>query len=288
MLKQLVHNYWRWLALGLVVANIALGYQWLVSADPLFHIYFLNVGEGDAILLRTPDQRFVLIDGGPTSRTVYLLDQVIPAWRRRLALIVLTHPHADHAAGLVEIAKRYPIDEFLFNGSAYSTETYQALLSQINLQHIPTNVVDPSDRYNFDGVSLAAIYPPGPASNVSDDPNTASIVLAVNYQGFSGWLMGDAGSEAEKQLIAEGKTRDIDILKVAHQGSQTASSPEFLASARPEVAVVSVGKNNFGHPHQIVLDRLQQSGAQVFRTDQDGMVEVVTDGQRYRVLTHAS
>lgn len=276
---------WHWLAIGLLIFNIAVFYYLNVRLDNLVHIYFLDVGQGDSIMIKTADNQYILIDGGPNSNVVRLVDSILPVWNRKLDLVVLTHPHADHVAGLIEITKRYEIKEFVFNGLPYTTETYNALLDSIEARGIDINVVGEDDKYEFGESTLDIIHPFNSGFDVNANPNDTSIVGIFDYLDFELLLTGDIGVNIENQLIQNGLICDVDVLKVGHQGSKTSTSQNLLNIARPEVSVISVGRNNYGHPHDDVINRIKNFGSNIFRTDIDGTIEIITDGYSYKVST---
>lgn len=251
------------------------------------HIYFLDVGQGDSIFIKTAEDYKILIDGGSSANVVNLLDRLMPAWDRVIDLVVLTHPHADHAAGLIEVIKRYPVREFLFNGMAYDSETYNTLLQIINDKHLNVATADANHDYILGETRLDIIYP-----SIDDqpfnDPNDSSIVSDFRYGNFELLLTGDISTKIEAELMQRGLLSDIDILKIAHQGSRTSTSQSLIDITQPEVGIISVGRNKFGHPHMEVVDRLQQSNIHLYRTDKNGTIEVVTDGNKYVIKTQTT
>lgn len=275
---------WQWLAIGLVVANLTVVYVAFTRPDGLAHIYFLDVGQGDSIFIKTAENHKILIDGGSSANVVNLLDRLMPAWSRAIDLVILTHPHADHAAGLIEVLKRYSAREFLFNGMVYESETYTTLLQIIDERHLNIVAADTDCDYTFNQAQLDVIYP-SVDDQPFDDPNDSSIVSNFKYGNFELLLTGDISTKVERELIQGGLLPDIDILKIAHQGSRTSTSQSLIDVTQPEVGIISVGRNKFGHPHMEVIDRLQQSNVHLYRTDENGTIEVVTDGERYQILT---
>ena len=276
---------WHWLAIGLIIFNIFVIYYSSIKPDGLVHIYFLNVGQGDSILIKTANNQYILIDGGPNNSAIKLVDRVLPVGTRKLDLVILTHPHADHAVGLIEIANRYQIGEFVFNGLPYTTETYNTLLNLIEARNIDINIVDESDKYEFGESTLDIIHPFNDGVDINVNPNDTSIVSIFDYLDFELLLTGDISIDVEKQLIQNGSIFDIDVLKVGHHGSRTSTSRNFLNILKPEASVIGVGKNQFGHPHSETLNRITNISSQVFRTDLNGTVEIITDGHTYQILT---
>ncbi len=261
------------LALCAVVAGLALARL----PDGRLHVYFLDVGQGDAILIRAPDGRQVLVDGGPSPAA--LLDELgslLPFWDRTLDMVVLTHPDTDHMNGLLPLFERYRIatvlDTVQDGGEA---PAWSAALAAHRGQRITARR---GMRLVLDDLRITVLHPAEPLLPETSD-NAASLVLRLDYGEISLLLMGDAEQATEEALLAAGQPLQADVLKVAHHGSGGGTSAAFLAAVQPQLAVIQVGADNrFGHPHPDTLARLAQ--AQVLRTDQDGRIEVISDGRR--------
>lgn len=254
----------------------------LTEPDHRLHVYFLDVGQGDAIFIETPSGRQVLIDGGPSPQTIAMaLGKRMPFWDRSIDLVVLTHPQEDHLAGLVEVMRRYQVAMVLEGGLGKGPASYgewQALLKE---QGIPRLEATAGQRIDLGaGVALEVLHPhAGPEWSGSSDVNNASAVLRLTA-GYASFLFtGDVGVAAEKELLTRGGELKSTVIKVAHHGSDTATSPQFIEAVDPQMAVISVGADNrFGHPAPQTLERLV--GRPVYRTDQRGTIEVVSDGQK--------
>jgi len=288
MLKKLRLKFVHWLMVGFLLGDLAVVWFAYAQPDNLLHIYFLDVGQGDAILISTTDHQHILIDGGPDGSVVSQLDSILPVWDRQLDMIILTHPHADHSAGLLAVLKRYSVERFIYSGAPYSTDTYESLLTVLQEQNIPVQIASAGQQYTFGDVSLDLLWPMA-GQPFSQDPNETSLVTWLRYGNFSTLLMGDASANNEQTLLSSGTISDIDVLKVGHHGSQYSTSPAFLSVAKPEVAVIEVGaNNNFGHPTQTTLNHLGDARVTIYRTDQNGTVEVTTDGTKYRTLPRSA
>ncbi len=256
--------------------------------DGRLHITVLDVGQGDAILLQGPNGGRALVDTGPDpDRLISLLDQRIPAWDRRLDLVVLTHPHEDHVAGLAAVMDRYSIKEIAepgMIGPGPGDAAYRRRLAELGRQ---SRTLAAGDAVWLDGIRMDVDWPlPGtvPLKPVDTGTgiNNVSIVLDLHYGSRRVVLAGDVEQQIDPQLLAEGIARDqrpLDVLKVAHHGSGTATTDEFVEQMQPRVAVVSAGWGNpYGHPSPQTVARLAATGARVYRTDLDGSVEVSTNG----------
>jgi len=274
------------LAAGLVVAFGGIA---AARPDGWTRVTVLDVGQGDAILIEGSSGGRVLVDGGPDpDRLRALLDARVPAWDRRLDVVILTHPHEDHVAGLVGLLGRYRIGRFYEPGMAGPGPSYIALAGLLDKQGQARGRLATGDRFTVDDGRFRVLWPdPGSVPRSPPDNgkaiNNVSIVLELTVGRRSFLLMGDAEQEIDPILLARG-LRHNDVLKVAHHGSETATTEPFLAAVRPGLAIVSVGaKNRYGHPSRGAIGRLEAASGHVLRTDQDGSVTVTTDGRAVRV-----
>lgn len=252
---------------------------------------FLDVGQGDAIALKSPRGRWVLVDTGPRTEGNDAGARVVaPFFRsrgvRRLAALVLTHPDLDHIGGAPAVLDAVDVETVFDPGSAVGKPAYLDVLRGAEAEGAPWLPLARGRVLELDGVELRALHPPPPGTDGSGlDPNNRSVVLLVRYGSFSLLLTGDVEREGEALLVTSGELRPVNVLKVAHHGSSTSSTPAFLDATLPEVAVVQVGaRNRYGHPDADVISRLEAGGATVYRTDRGGRVTVVAhrDGG-YRV-----
>lgn len=268
--------------------------------EDCLEVHFLDVGQGDAIYIRTPDEFDILIDGGPNKNVLSQLGQVMPFWDHDIDIMILTHPHSDHVTGLVEVLRRYNVKEVYYTGVPHTTPDYIAWLEEISDQQIPMQIVEqPIDFKLGNDIVFQFLYPQKSLKDQEiTELNNSSIVNRLVYGETEFLLMGDAEKEVEEELIANychpeldsGDSEDCsqlssDILKLGHHGSSSSSSEEFLEVVDPDLAVIQVGQgNSFGHPHNIILDRLRRQEIEVLRNDLDGRISIYTDGQK--VLTN--
>ncbi|NLE44453.1 MAG: DNA internalization-related competence protein ComEC/Rec2 [Chloroflexi bacterium] len=264
---------------GLVLLVLGLG-AWRTLPDGRLHVVFLDVGQGDAIFIQTPSGRQVLIDGGPGEAA--LLSQLgrrMPFWDRTLDLVLLTHSDADHVTGLVPVLQRFDISVLIFQQEEVRSAVYAAWLEAATVEGAVIHTGEAGLHVALDeGVELTVLHP----SSTEASPNDSSVVTRLTYGDVSVLLTGDIGATVERSLVAQGVTLDSTVLKVAHHGSCTSTTPEFLDAVTPDVAVISVGADNdLGLPCEDVLMRL----GPVYRTDVHGSVELITDGSRVWVQT---
>jgi len=270
--------------------------------------HFIDVGQGDSILLQFKDKSF-LIDGGPPGMgspvEEYLRRQKIT----HLDLLILTHPHEDHIGGLIAVLEDLPVKKAIDNGENDSSLIYKrfrALIEKQNISYAPAHAgqeidIDPDLRIEvlwppFDGISGGLKRSdPSVIKNtwesilervLSGDMNQHSLVLRLTYGRISILLMGDADTVVEKSLVASGGNLSSQILKVGHHGGTSASSPYFLKKVRPLVSIISVGEGNYyGYPTERTLSNLQAVGSSVYRTDICGNIIITTDGLNYSSVT---
>jgi len=274
-------------ALAIVVALVvSLG---VVAAaarpDGRLHVVALDIGQGDAILVETPGGGRLLVDGGPDpDRLLVALDARIPPWDRRIDLVVVTHPHEDHVGGLPLLVERYRVGRLLEPGMAGPGPAYAALETVLARRNVPTGRLSSGDRFALDGVSFGVLWPdrsavPNAPPDTGTGINNVSIVLLGTFGAQRFLLTGDIEEGIDPLLIARGLP-PVDLLKVAHHGSRTATTDALLSAIRPPMALVSVGaKNTFGHPAPATLARLAAHNVATYRTDLDGTLDVALDGR---------
>ena len=257
--------------------------QVLASADGGggLALHFLDVGQGDGALLRTPGGRWLAIDAGPVSRGGDAGRRVVaPFLERRdvraLAAILVSHAHADHMGGVPALLRRFGVGVVIEPGAPVSDPAYGALLAALDSAGIPWHPARAGERFVLDGVRFTVLHPTPGWSEWGEDVNEDSLVLLVEYGEFQALFTGDAGFPAEAAL--RGELGPVDLLKVGHHGSRGSTGDELLDSLRPLAAVISVGRNDYGHPSPETLARLRSRRVPVLRTDQEGTISVRTDG----------
>jgi competence protein ComEC len=252
----------------------------LPKAQPILSVHFINVGQGDSILIDIGDTE-VLIDGGEKSPGI--AGYIRPYVQGKLEAIVATHPHEDHIGGLIEVIQQFEVSTIWINGDNSTSNTYANFLSLANAEHISVYEARRGNSIQAGELTLLILNPGQP---LTMDANNNSIVLTLRYGNTDFLFTGDAGFSAEVEMLADSTTSlpDIDILKVGHHGSYSSTSQDFLTVIRPEVAIYEAGTgNSYGHPHKETINRLKANGVTIYGTDKNGSIVVTTDGNSYNV-----
>jgi competence protein ComEC len=259
--------------------------------DNRLHVSVLDIGQGDAILIQTPDRQDILIDGGPDPQKLsYELGKKLPFWDRSIELVILTQPQSDHLAGLTEIVQDYEVLQIMETPLTYDSALYTHWKSLIEEKNIPCTYVNSGHTIELgNNIYMELLNPQSPLLlNTSDDINNNSLVIRLQYNEVSFLLTADIHNEAEYQLLSNRANLKSTVLKVAHHGSNTSSSTGFVATVDPEIAVISVGRDNrFNHPHPDTIERLTEAIGKdrCYLTSISGTIEFITDGIRLWLTT---
>ncbi len=248
-------------------------------------VHFIDVGQGNAILIQTPEGQNLLIDAGDRWDWVgeriktYLNSQGVEELS-----ILGTHPHADHIGGFTTVIENFTVEAVYDSGRVHTTRTYENHLRLIQAKEISFYTPRRGEVIELGDLELEVLHPTEEVEEYS--LNNASIVLRLEYDEISFLFTGDAEKEAESEMLASDVKLDSTILKVGHHGSNTSSTTDFLAAVDPEVAVIQLGADNdYGFPHRDVITRLKEVEADIYRNDLDANVVIITDGQDYQVKT---
>jgi competence protein ComEC len=242
-------------------------------------LHFLDIGQGDAVLIRTPQNQNILIDGGADNLLLYRLGEKMAWWDQTIDYLVISHYHADHMMGLVELLNKYQVKNILVTAhrpNDFLFSIWQDALSEHDLQ---AKIVFVGQSWQLaPDLSMQVMS----ADANHEDYNDNSLVLKLTYQNISALLTGDLPTSKEEDLLKSQLDLQADILKVAHHGSRYSSSLEFLQAVDPKVCVIQVGEgNSFDHPHAEALERLRGVGCQILRNDLQGNIDIFSDGQSW-------
>ncbi len=253
------------------------------ESDQSLHVYFLDIGQGDAIYIRTPSGHDMLIDGGPSSVILRRLAEVMPFYDKAIDVVVETHPDADHIGGLPHVFERYEVGRFIEPGIESKNAIDDEIRRLLKTEGMASELGRRGTRINFgDGSHFDILYPIGDVSGLKD-LNDASIVGQMWYGSTSVMLTGDAPKSVENQIAELDREKvHSQILKAGHHGSKTSSGEAFVKLVAPEYAIISSGRNNrYHHPNSETLDIFKILGIPYFNTAEIGTIEFVSDGKRF-------
>jgi len=281
----------KWIISPLLIAAILVWIAVLNMPDGKLHVSILNVGQGDAILIQTPNKQNILIDGGPSPQSINLeLGKKLPFWDRTIDLIFLTQPQADHITGLIETIQRYKVKQVITSGVTSDSVTYNHWLESVNDKGIKCETAHAGQEIILgNDIKIEVLHPPSVLlESTSNDIDNNGLVLRLDWSDITFLFTADINEEAELYLISNRADLKSTVLKVAHHGSSTSTSSQFLAVVDPEAAVISAGEDNrFGHPDPETVSKLKDrtGTSNLFVTCENGTVEFITDGYRLWVKT---
>ena len=279
----------------LVYLNIL---AWIVVFDLVqndLKVIFFDVGQGDSIFIQTPQKHQILIDGGPTSVVLEKLGNEMPFYDRTIDLIILTHPEHDHIGGLLEVLKRYRVENILWTGVLRDTaefKEWERLLVEeknvvIEIAQAGQRIVCAASTFEKT-VNMNILYPfENLDKQIIKNTNNTSIVIQLIFGENKFLFTGDTYKSVERKLIERELLLKSDILKIGHHGSKTSTSEEFIEAVDPEIGVISVGReNSYGHPTPEVLEILKKYDINILRTDELGDIKIISDGQTIKVTNN--
>jgi competence protein ComEC len=260
----------------------------LISGDKL-KVDFLDVGQGDSAFIQTPEGHQILIDGGPDNSALQKISSLMPVWDKSLDLVILTHPESDHMQGLLDILQNYKADYILWSGvkkNAAEYDKWMNILAKQKSEGSKIIIAEAGQEIKAGNVLINTIYPLKSleGQELKASANDTCVVSRVIFGKDSFLFTGDIDSKAEKEIVGSKENIISNVLKVAHHGSKYSTSDLFLENVKPETAVIEVGKNSYGHPTPETLQRLANFGIKIFRTDRDGDIKFISDGNNIKII----
>ncbi|CFX86268.1 Beta-lactamase-like [Syntrophomonas zehnderi OL-4] len=250
--------------------------QSALSDDGLLKVHYIDVGQGDAILIQTPAAENILIDGGGNDDERLICDYLASQEVKKIDVLVGTHPHEDHIGGLDAVVNHFPVENVYLPRVTHNTKTYEDLLQAIKGRGLKVKTAQAGVTIPVTNLNCQILSPARSYENLND----FSAVIKLDYGQQSFLFCGDATETAELDMLAAGYNLQSDIIKIGHHGSISSSSRRFLKSVAPVYAVISCGQDNaYGHPHKEVLARLKKADINVLRTDKQGTIVVFADGK---------
>lgn len=242
-------------------------------------VSFLDVGQGDAIFIQTPDGVEVLIDGGPNNSVLRELSRQMSFFDREIDMVIGTHPDSDHIGGLIDVLQRYSVAIILMTENLSDTSTASSYIQAVTSEGAEIVYARAGQKFQLgDAVTLQVLFPVYEASKM--ESNASSIILRLVYGETEFLLTGDSPKRIEEYLVQEGVDLESDVLKAGHHGSRTSTSEMFLDAVNPQFAVISAeADSRYGHPHVEVTDMLFNHRVKTYATSEEGTVTFESDGQ---------
>lgn len=274
-----------YLLLLIGILSNTLFYKNVYFSDNSHQVYFNDIGQGDSILIRSSDDKRVLIDSGIDITLLQELAETLPFYDKHIDIIAMSHLDADHIAGFVEVLEQYQVEQVWLNGSNKNNLLLMHLKELLKYEQVQIYEFKQEDKVEVGCcLDFEVIWPPETISE-SIEENDLSLAFILRSGEHSLYFAGDLSSEFEVKALQQ-FTGEIDVMKVSHHGSKTSTSLEVLELLKPKLAVISAGRDNkFGHPHQEILDNLEIVNAQVYRTDIHGRIQISLQESTIRIST---
>jgi competence protein ComEC len=265
--------------------SLGIGY-WQGLESKNLRVWFADVGQGDGIIIRTPSHDNLIIDGGPGLDFISKVDAKLPIIDRDIDLLVATHPDSDHITGLVALLNSNRVKRVLITDAVGTSSIYKSFANLIETKHIPVVKAESGEVFVFGEVITKVLWPPKGYQFNSKDLNQSSIVLEMSYGQEDFLFTGDAPEDVENNLVGTKTIGQVEVLKVSHHGSKSASGESFLKTVNPQYAIISAGLNNkYGHPAPLIVNRLQVLGVAIYRTDYQGDILVESSKSNLYIKT---
>lgn len=275
----------------LLIIFFVFGFAYFVvnfQSENNLEVDFLDVGQGDSILIKSPFGQNILIDGGEGKKVIKELAQTLPWWDRTIDLMVLTHPHSDHVGGLNEVIKRYKVDKILYSGVLHTAPDFLNWLELVQQKNIPLFIIDHPQKINLgEDCTFDILYPlDSLVGKTVNNLNDTSLVTRLDCMDEDFLFMGDVEIEVEKELLEKYTDLSARVLKIGHHGSDTSSTIDFLEAVRPEIAVIQVGEDNqYDLPSYRIVKRIERLGVRIYRNDKDGLIKMIKKSNKLTIFT---
>ncbi|EJX2681049.1 MBL fold metallo-hydrolase [Clostridioides difficile] len=251
----------------------------LIGCDKksLLSIHIIDVGQGDSILVQTPTNKNILIDGGDEDSENIIISYLKQKRIKTIDIIIATHPDSDHIGSLDNVIKKFNVNSIYMPEQSTDSEAYQNLINSCTDKNLSIQHLYKNDVLNIDNnINIYVLSP----SYIQEESNLNSIVFKLTFNDNSFLFMGDAEEENEKEILHSFKLNNINFIKIGHHGSNSSSSLEFIKKISPDIAAISCGyKNQYGHPHREVINNLKQNHVSIYRTDRIGDIVFYSDGE---------
>lgn len=254
---------------------------------PYLEVNFFDVGQGDSIFIETPGNQQVLVDGGPDNTVLEKLGQVMPFWDRSLDLVILTHQDRDHIAGLIPVLRNYRVENVIWSGAQKDSAEFKEWEKALSKEGARVLYASAGQKVVFKGGHFEILFPFESFEGIFEkNSNKASIVARLVFGQNSFLLAADIPNAEEKEILKAYPDLSSDFYKVSHHGSEYSNLPDFIREIHPLASIISVGENSYGLPNDEVLEILWDYGIKVLRTDYDGDVKFVLDGNDFRIINN--
>lgn len=249
-----------------------------VKNSNVIKISYIDVGQGDSELIQVNGKN-LLIDAGTNESTSKIISYLDEQKIKRLDYVVATHPHEDHIGGMSAVIRKYDINEFYAPKKLTNTKTFENMINSLKSKNLKINVAEAGVELNLGKDIKCEMLAPN--NNKYEDLNNYSAVIKITYKNSKFLFTGDAEKLSEREILSKNYDLSSDVLKIGHHGSTSSSSKAFLDKVAPKVSIISCGKNNdYGHPHKETLNELEKRKIQVYRTDVDGTIVLISDGNK--------
>ncbi len=273
------------LSIIIILIIISIFYYKFEDYSDILRVCFLNIGQGDSILIKSPQGKNILIDGGPDANLIHQLGNIHSYQNHQIDILILTHAHADHYIGLIEVLKRYDIKLILWSGIDAHNSSY--LYFKKLTKDLNTKIAILGQEYLIEtNLKIKILYPTYYLKEDDTDLNNTSVSLILSYQNIDFFLAGDLTCEGETKIIKQNLNIQAEIYKVSHHGSRWSNCDNILDKIKPRLAIIQSGiDNQHQHPHLETLARLEERNIQILRNDELGNIWIHSDGEKYWIET---